>query len=101
MCGSTHKKSGGRAHAAKGRQDPSGAVRTVRRELPDRLIATPPHLLGALLVQTDGIVYPLLSQLGIVPADLKAAVEASLAGVPESLPDAPRVLAGPTQGRAY
>ena len=45
--------------------------------------ATPVHLLGALLGQSDGIVYPLLNQLGISPTELKAATDASLAELPK------------------
>ncbi len=42
----------------------------------------PAHILGALLGQTDGIVYPLLDRVGAAPAELKKTLEDLLAGLP-------------------
>ncbi|NNC39750.1 MAG: ATP-dependent chaperone ClpB [Acidimicrobiia bacterium] len=42
----------------------------------------PAHLLQALLVQTDGLVYPLLDRVGASPAELKNRLDSLLAGFP-------------------
>jgi ATP-dependent Clp protease ATP-binding subunit ClpB len=42
----------------------------------------PAHILGALLRQTEGIVYPLLDRMDISPAELKNEVDALLDGLP-------------------
>jgi ATP-dependent Clp protease ATP-binding subunit ClpB len=50
--------------------------------------ATPEHLLLALLGQGDGLVYPLLSKLGIDPAALRRGLEDTLDKVPRVFGDA-------------
>ncbi len=52
---------------------------------------TPAHLAGALLGQTDTLLYPLLAALGISPADLRGPVEAQLAGIPQVYGDRPEI----------
>jgi ATP-dependent Clp protease ATP-binding subunit ClpB len=42
----------------------------------------PAHLAGALLGQTDTLLYPLLAKLGVNPAELRAAVDRTLDSIP-------------------
>jgi ATP-dependent Clp protease ATP-binding subunit ClpB len=49
----------------------------------DHPYAMPEHLLEALLQQTDGIVYPLLSRLGANPAELRTALRSALDAIPK------------------
>jgi ATP-dependent Clp protease ATP-binding subunit ClpB len=50
--------------------------------------ALPEHLLAGLLAQTDGLVYPLLSRLGVDPAALRTAVAEALQPMPKVYGDA-------------
>ena len=53
--------------------------------------AAPAHLLGALLAQTDTVVYPLLAKLDANPATLRSAVESELGKIPRLYGDTPEV----------
>ena len=53
--------------------------------------AAPAHLLGALLAQTDTVIYPLLAKLGANPATLRSAVETELNKIPKLYGDTPEV----------
>ena len=44
---------------------------------------TPEHLIAALLAQTDGVVYPLLTRVGAEPVDLRARIDNALGAVPK------------------
>ncbi len=45
---------------------------------------TPDHLLGALLGQTDGLVLPILSRVGVAHGALRAKVDAAIAQLPKA-----------------
>ncbi|HEX9645219.1 MAG TPA: Clp protease N-terminal domain-containing protein, partial [Acidimicrobiia bacterium] len=54
-------------------------------------MATPAHLLEAVLGQTDTIVYPLLAKLGINPVDLRGPIDQALRPLPNVYGDAGEV----------
>jgi ATP-dependent Clp protease ATP-binding subunit ClpB len=54
-------------------------------------MATPAHLLEAVLGQTDTIVYPLLAKLGINPVDLRGPIDQALRPLPNVHGDAGEV----------
>jgi ATP-dependent Clp protease ATP-binding subunit ClpB len=54
-------------------------------------LVTPAHLAGALLGQTDTVLYPLLSKLGVNPADVKGPVDRELESIPQVYGDAVEV----------
>ena len=49
----------------------------------DQQYVEPAHLLMGLLDQTDGIIYPLLTKLGIQPPDLRRKIDEQLARLPK------------------
>ncbi|CAN5447725.1 ATP-dependent chaperone ClpB [soil metagenome] len=63
-------------------QEALGQAQTRARELNHQQVA-PAHLLGALLAQKEGVVYPLLDRLGANPGALRARLDELLGEIPK------------------
>jgi len=63
-------------------QEALGQAQTRARDLNHQQVA-PAHLLGALLAQTEGVVYPLLDRLGANPGALRARLDDLLGEIPK------------------
>ncbi|HZJ50591.1 MAG TPA: ATP-dependent chaperone ClpB [Actinomycetota bacterium] len=63
-------------------QEALGQAQTRARDLNHQQVA-PAHLLGALLGQTEGVVYPLLDRLGANPGALRARLDDLLGEIPK------------------